>query len=373
MATLSCLLSADDGPFECALESLDVNNPLPFAKDYDTLVAEFLILKEKYQDVIATSPDKERYFTARSVAAWIFHSNRIEFAALESEGHTERLIMSSRPTPLTNEEQDTMASFNLLQTTYLPEQLTSTPASLAVSFDPEKLKEWHKILFNGVHMTAVGKFRDGVAFAKWLDKTQVHIYPNHEIVSAVILKLGNIVFQLLKRLDHMQDLIRRIAHLFSVASFAHFHLLDIHPFADGNGRIARFVIKRILDLEVPLPFGTFKDRDTYVGVLEKRGQEESTWIMGKLMEMMLRNACEHYKSMVETAGNLLYHHCICVLDIAQLRRRVRELQPALNNIDERKVLEAFQQLSDGETTTINLNEETRIILKRFPSLIIDDI
>lgn len=60
-----------------------------------------------------------------------------------------------------------------------------------------------------------------------------------------------------------------MAAVFRMAAFAQFHVVDIHPFADGNGRVCRFVSKHILDSVLPLPVAMFTNRPAYIDALKQ--------------------------------------------------------------------------------------------------------
>ncbi|KAJ3275986.1 hypothetical protein HK104_003730 [Borealophlyctis nickersoniae] len=373
MATLRALLSADDGPHSCALEHTDSTNPLPFSHLFDDKAATLTTLIEKYQEMVANDPTLEAQLATKSVASWIFYSNRIEFAALPTEGDTEHAITHADRTIQNQEERDTILTLRLLESTYSPATLSTEPPQSAVGFDSEKLKSWHRALFNdGSIRGVIGDFRSGMAYAKSLDGKQVLKYPHHEIVPSAMLKLGALIHSLLKRMGTYQDPIRRVAHLFAVAAFAHFHFLDIHPFGDGNGRIGRYLIKRLLDVVLPVPFGLFDDRDAYIGLLEERSSGPGR-VMEGLMGMMLDNACKHYKGLLDYQGSVP-DMFVCVLDSPTLKRRLRELKPAISLVEEGGIIKKFHGMEDGaEETFLVDGGRLKLLVKKFPSLIIDDI
>ena len=62
---------------------------------------------------------------------------------------------------------------------------------------------------------------------------------------------------------------RNIIENLKTAFYAHFHLVRIHPFEDGNGRTARALQDIILDhYEFPLPVIESGERMTYYDILE---------------------------------------------------------------------------------------------------------
>jgi Fic family protein len=64
-------------------------------------------------------------------------------------------------------------------------------------------------------------------------------------------------------------------HPVEMAALAHFRLVDIHPFVDGNGRTARLLMNLILVRNgYPLAVIRNEDRSRYYGLLEKAHQGE---------------------------------------------------------------------------------------------------
>jgi hypothetical protein len=82
--------------------------------------------------------------------------------------------------------------------------------------------------------------------------------------------------------------------VFALAAFAQFHLLDIHLFPDGNGRISRLVSKHILDSVMVFPFPMFEDREVYLSTLTNRDGIDAP---KELMRLMLDEALTHYKTL----------------------------------------------------------------------------
>jgi Fic family protein len=107
------------------------------------------------------------------------------------------------------------------------------------NFTPGFIKSLHYILMDGVTSKLVGEVR----------KTNVHVGsigftpPEH-----VEKTLEEYCCSLLYILNNRHDI-----SMFGIAGFAVFHFLDLHPFADGNGRISRAIGNMCLQI-CGLPF-----------------------------------------------------------------------------------------------------------------------
>jgi Fic family protein len=66
-----------------------------------------------------------------------------------------------------------------------------------------------------------------------------------------------------------------LTDIYDLAFDAHFKLVSIHPFADGNGRTSRLLMNYILAYhELPLAILYAEDKQNYYAALEKARREE---------------------------------------------------------------------------------------------------
>lgn len=359
----------DDGPCICSLESVCKKDPLPYGKMHDTTVSELLALRESFDIRAKQDSESAKESVSLSVAAWIFHSNKLEFSAQDNEGDTEKLVKGCNGPIRTAAQENSLKTLHLLRETYETPYRASKPEA-AVSFDSEKLKAWHLKLFPIDSYHFGGQFRTSAAFTRNLSGTTMHYYPHNGIIKSAIGQLGAIVYQQLKLLRQVQDPMRRLAQTFAIAAFCHFHFLDIHPFADGNGRIGRYLAKRLLDLELPVPFPLFQNREEYVAVLEMRSQGAADVVVSKLMEIMLKNAIRHYQRLLHK--NRTYDIFVCGVEVDEIKVTLKTVLPYANRNQVDAVLLKFQEMEEGENIDVEL-EETIIRMKKFPSFIVDDI
>ncbi len=96
---------------------------------------------------------------------------------------------------------------------------------------------------------------------------------------------------------------------FVVAGVAHYGITDVHPFADGNGRVARLFQAALLMRSGVLPgrmlsFERYyaEDRSAYYGAL--RSVRERTYSMNFWLEYFLRGLAEEYERVATTVTDL---------------------------------------------------------------------
>ncbi|MHA1718888.1 MAG: Fic family protein [Promethearchaeota archaeon] len=117
------------------------------------------------------------------------------------------------------------------------------------------ITKWHKSLFFQTKHDHAGHLR--------INNVRIHGSnhnpPNHSQVSP-----------LLKDLLQWFQVQKTILHPVILSGLFHLKFEAIHPFSDGNGRVGRFLMNKILfDSEYPLVNIAFEDRNTYFTALEK--------------------------------------------------------------------------------------------------------
>ena len=103
-----------------------------------------------------------------------------------------------------------------------------------------------------------------------------HAYPNGwEFAYSDPSEIENHLFLLTDALaDKLNNRVSlSLLDLFKLSALVMFNFLDIHPFSDGNGRLARILASYILSLAHFSPvsissFSDLKDRDVYLDVIQ---------------------------------------------------------------------------------------------------------
>jgi len=135
----------------------------------------------------------------------------------------------------------------------------------------ERLHKWHEALF-------IGKYS---SLLKKIDIGKFRRYDDMEVVSGVYGKekvhyralpakqIENDINKLLKYINNSQE------NVYIKSAIAHLWFVSIHPYDDGNGRIARVIADYILSKEIPLAFKYFSissaiqlDKKSYYETLE---------------------------------------------------------------------------------------------------------
>ena len=113
------------------------------------------------------------------------------------------------------------------------------------------------------------------------------------------------VTELCRALDKSNQEVKEIVDIYDLAFDAHFQLVSIHPFADGNGRTSRLLMNYILAYH-NLPLATLyaDEKFTYYAVLGKAQRESPTDIQ-PVRDFLYGQQCRFFKEEIAkfTAGN----------------------------------------------------------------------
>lgn len=89
-------------------------------------------------------------------------------------------------------------------------------------------------------------------------------------------KVENEVYKLCSKLNADLQKVKTEKEIYELAFDAHFYLVSIHPFADGNGRTSRLLMNYILAFHnQPLAIIYKEDKQSYFEALEKSRQDEN--------------------------------------------------------------------------------------------------
>lgn len=172
---------------------------------------------------------------------------------------------------------------------------------------PEFLKELHGVTTRGLgrdddaHFKPhhEGEWRDGIALVVDRITQQVlHEGPPHEEVPD---RMASLFEWMHSKLETEQP--------FIVAGVMHYGITDIHPFADGNGRVARLFQAAVLTKAQATPGRMFsferyyaEDRPAYYEAL--RSVRRRTFNMEFWLEYFLRGLAEEYERVASTVADL---------------------------------------------------------------------
>ena len=108
----------------------------------------------------------------------------------------------------------------------------------------------HSVLLHGLR-TDCGKIRTTDVYTHWQDG--LHFYPPHEKVEGLFYSLIDYHNIHMEALDSEATTLGRVKHLFICAAWLLFMFIDVHPFADGNGRMCRLLANHVLSIITPFP------------------------------------------------------------------------------------------------------------------------
>lgn len=228
----------------------------------------------------------------RAVADYVYSSNMIEGEQI-GIGATRELVerrLKSGIKDTRGVETPTLALLELVVDTYKPNLAlyeVGSPGSPDPSFavgGVVEWRKWHALLMAGAKNADPGNFRRGGVYAGQ------HIFPHHTVVDATTKRLSDVA----KSLSHSIAKVPDLAKTFGLAAFVQYHFVNIHPFCDGNGRMCRFLAKRILDTVLPLPIPQFSDRNAYLSAVST-SDGPCMWRPLRLCVLLLDEAIAMYE------------------------------------------------------------------------------
>ncbi len=274
------------------IEFTDKNNILKsLAKDLEILLINF-----------RKQPTNSR-IRKIAIADYIYESNKIEGEHIDRDATInivmERIKREDNHKWGTEDERScekmTYALANLVMNEYTPKisiyEKTENTVILA-SGTVADWKRWHFDLMEGNILASPGKLRHCGVYAS------EHTFPHHSIIEKALERLQSFIFNTSRNISSKFncDDSNTIAKVFGLAAATQFYFVDIHPFCDGNGRMCRFLSKKILDTILPLPFKQFRDRDRYLSAISSSSPED-------LCILMLEEAIFSYKSFIKFCDN----------------------------------------------------------------------
>ncbi len=221
-----------------------------------------------------------KYFRVKN----IFHSNAIEGNTL-TVGET-RLVVEQGLTLTGKPLKDQAEAKNLAEAIGFLEQLASQPAAPITERD---VRDLHRLVLQGIDDENAGGYR----------KVTVEISgsavkpPGPESVPAEMASLGRWLEQASVPGEGFASVKGILA-----AAVAHTWLVSIHPFIDGNGRVARLLMNVILmRYGVPIAIITRDDRLRYIASLEESRSSDLSAFIALLCEC-IHESLEEYEQAV---------------------------------------------------------------------------
>jgi fido (protein-threonine AMPylation protein) len=394
MSSLIALLKQlDNGPLNTILEKtvkLTSSSPtsstpkkfidsyLGFCKGFENeakILAELVGIYDTYvkmNDILASNIRRV------SISRWIFATNHIEGEGTQTEGETMDIINGYFSSQIDIQKNDAVLStLALLHANYSKTLYKHDRPQEELAFDKVKLKNYHATLMS-TKLRSAGNFRN--SGAKSTEEFSEHLFPHHSLISSNIDNLGKIVYHLLKNvsiniIDNDEQKSTTLLYNMAIAAFAQFHVVDIHPFEDGNGRICRFISKRILDWSLPLPFPMFEDRNAYLGALCAGRSEYVLNAPRPLLRLLFKSAIGFYKSLLDLYSSApTFKELFVGYVFHDIEKQMRENE--FLDKDKEIILKLFEKMEPGDFKDFVTSRKYTIRLKKLvmvSSTFIDDI
>ena len=204
---------------------------------------------------------------------YILNSNHGEGEGTQTMETTEQAINKKENERILSEEQ---VSRNLLAALDHLEIRNSEDENKGLLDVEECIQDTHKILMkNLIDKEKCGEFSTGLKMAS----DDRHFYPKFETKEKIYDKIQTVVDRYNATIDYMNscpdlDSVRRISMYFRCAAWILYNFVNVHPFADGNGRMCRLLASHCLYLVFPFPCPIYNiyaptKRDDYIDAIKK--------------------------------------------------------------------------------------------------------
>ncbi|KPK32449.1 MAG: cell filamentation protein Fic [Chlamydiae bacterium SM23_39] len=204
----------------------------------------------------------------------------------------------------------------------------------------------HALILEGIDNLNAGSYR----------KVKVRI-AGSLVVLPNPLKVPNLMEKFIKWLQNNKNL-----HPVELAAEAHYRLVTIHPFVDGNGRTARLLMNLILMMHgYPPAIIRKKDRLNYINFLEKARLGGSKKDYFKLIAKAIERSLDIYlQALYEKKNNIIFKdNNYRLLKIGELAKKVGESITTIRYWTKEKLLEVTEITKSGYQL-YNLNMINRI-------------
>lgn len=353
---------------------------LPFAADLTPKAKQLCALLQALD--FASRPAALRAnLVHQSVSRSIYASNHIEHLSTESVQDTERCVESFWKTGSVDgvsaaNKEHVVNALKLMGDTYKSSHLGCADPQTQLAWDTPTLLKWHSTLMVGGTDAAAratdfiaGRIRE--AGARTADGTRT--YPHHSVLSKGLAQLGALHHALWKDVACGMGLQHgshgRVQWCLALAAFVQFHFVDLHPFADGNGRMCRFLSKRALDWVLPVPLPMFTGREDYFHTLIAGGKEQRALHAPRLLaELMLDEAIAYFREQLAIVERAPFDRMI----VADCAEELQALTSDLSSEGRALLSQSFHSLHANEHALVTVDAKL-IRLIRYPELALDDI
>ena len=233
---------------------------------------ELLKIKEKYFSLIEADDFDYNKFNQFAI---VHHSNSIEGSTLTKE--ETYLLLEEHLTPKNKPLEHTLMAIDHLKALQSVVQLAEEKTPLTV----EIIKEISALVMKttGSEISSIaGNFDSSKGdFRKVTVRAGTTTFMDYKKVPE---RVNELVAYINKTINTSQDFL----DINNLAFDAHFQMVSIHPFADGNGRLSRLVMNYIQQYhQMPLSVVYKEDKQDYFDALQETRKNEDISIFRNFM------------------------------------------------------------------------------------------
>lgn len=192
-------------------------------------------------------------FHRRKVVEFVILSNQMEQEGTQDSDSTEELVLTamgeenlSKKT-LSEVQRATIQTYQAMNHLFLTRvEMSKEAGSQAhetLFLTVDLIKSTHRVLMDRL-ISNPGEFRTSEAYPSGCDSFYV-------ASASIEARLESLLDTYNSILEEVKDLSCGV--IFKLAAWFLYHFLTLHPFSDGNGRLARILANSILFLHVPFP------------------------------------------------------------------------------------------------------------------------
>lgn len=237
------------------------------------------VLASEYRDLSRRYPEAMEQIAISELAESVHQSNAIENSTL-TLADTTAVLAGRQPVGRKN-FRELLEARNLARVTT---DLYAKPNELNIDL----VLRWHGILLTGINDSIAGRFRRA---GEWVT-VGGHIGANPEFVSGLVADALRQHREALGGGHRESRPPTRTVDCLEAVARLHCEFEVIHPFVDGNGRIGRVIINKVLadcDLPPVIIRAKGKERD-YYPLLERYAKTDDYDGMTRLLALLLSEA-----------------------------------------------------------------------------------
>ncbi len=268
-------------------DSIPPHYAVPEAASLAGLVDRVEHLRQEYTRLLQLHPDLQPVLQEKLRAVWTYHSNAIEGSRL-SEGDTifflkEGLTVKGKPFKDFLDAKNHAEAIDFLREVVVDEREISEGL----------MKDINALLLRGVdRMAAID--HQGNPVEKPATPGQYKKHPNHVLQSDGTIHHYVAPLQVQGEMQALVQWVRaqeRQLHPVIIAAVAHYNMVRIHPFDDGNGRGARILMNLILMRSgYPPAIIKMEDRQDYLEAIREVDRNDLEpivrFVAGSLVETL---------------------------------------------------------------------------------------